>query len=76
MHLHYPTTVLVPDTFLSATDAAFAPSGKRSAVTSLLVEYIEDEFPESQIETVGRKMWNDTGGNKLPLEPNTSRTRY
>jgi DNA mismatch repair protein MSH4 len=65
MHLHYPSTVLVPDTFLSASDAAFAPrSGKRSASTSLLVEYIQEEFPEAQIESVGRKYWNDNGGKR------------
>jgi DNA mismatch repair protein MSH4 len=70
MHLHYPTTVLVPDTFLSAPDAAFAPSGKRSTATSLLVEYIGEEFPESQIEPVSRKYWNDGGGkHALSLFP-------
>lgn len=66
MHLHYPTTVLVPDTSLSATDAAFAPSGKRSSTTSLLVDYIGEEFPESQIEAVARKYWNDGGGKNGP----------
>ncbi|TEB26336.1 hypothetical protein FA13DRAFT_1692416 [Coprinellus micaceus] len=68
MHLHYPTTVLVPDTFLSAPDAAFAPSGKRSTATSLLVEYIGEEFPESQIEPVSRKYWNDGGGLEFILQ--------
>ena len=66
MHLHYPSIVLVPDTFLSASEAAFAPqSGKRSASTSLLVEYIQEEFPEAQIESVGRKYWNDNGGKPV-----------
>ncbi|KAJ3517535.1 hypothetical protein NMY22_g13946 [Coprinellus aureogranulatus] len=68
MHLHYPTTVLVPDTFFSASDAAFAPSGKRSSTTSLLVEYIEEEFPDSQIEPVARKYWNDSGGLEFILQ--------
>lgn len=67
MHLHYPSVVLVPDTFLSASDATFAPSGKRAASTSLLVEYIQEEFPGAQIETVGRKYWNDGGGNTLSI---------
>ncbi|KAJ3537325.1 hypothetical protein NMY22_g5634 [Coprinellus aureogranulatus] len=68
MHLHYPTTVLVPDTFFSASDAAFAPSGKRSSTTSLLVGYIEEEFPDSQIEPVARKYWNDSGGLEFVLQ--------
>ena len=63
MHLHTPCVVLVPDTFLSATDSALAPGGKRSSSTSLLVEYIREEFPGVTIEAVGRKYWNDAGGN-------------
>ena len=69
MHLHYPSVVLVPDTFFTAADAAFVPSGKRSSSTSLLVEYIREEFPDAQIEPVGRKYWNDAGGNELPCCP-------
>ncbi|KAF8170384.1 muts domain V-domain-containing protein [Pholiota molesta] len=68
MHLHRPCLVLIPDTFLSATDAALAPSGKRAASTSLLVEYIREEFPGVQIEPVGRRYWNDSGGLEFVLQ--------
>ncbi|KAH6917711.1 DNA mismatch repair protein MutS [Coprinopsis sp. MPI-PUGE-AT-0042] len=68
MHLHYPSTVLVPDTFLSASDAAFSTSGKRSGSTSLLVEYVLEEFPNAQIEPVGRRYWNDNGGLEFILQ--------
>ncbi|CAK5271911.1 unnamed protein product, partial [Mycena citricolor] len=53
MHLHPPMMVLVPDTFLSATDAA---------PNSLLVEYIYEEFPGVPVEPIGRKYWNEAGG--------------
>ncbi|KAF8639396.1 hypothetical protein AX17_001521 [Amanita inopinata Kibby_2008] len=62
MHLHTPCIVLVPDTFLSASDGAFAPGGKRSSSTSMLVEYVSEEFPGVAVEPVGRKYWNDAGG--------------
>ena len=62
MHLHTPCLILVPDTFLSAPDAALAPSGKRSVSTSLLIEYIGEEFPGVQVESVGRRYWNDSCG--------------
>ncbi|PPQ78808.1 hypothetical protein CVT25_010677 [Psilocybe cyanescens] len=68
MHVHNPCLVLIPDTFLSAADAALAPSGKRSASTSLLVEYIREEFPGIQIESVGRRYWNDAGGLEFVLQ--------
>jgi hypothetical protein len=54
--------VLIPDTCLFASDAALAPSGKRSASTALLVEYITEEFPGVQIDAVERQYWNDAGG--------------
>ncbi|KIM39112.1 hypothetical protein M413DRAFT_419584 [Hebeloma cylindrosporum] len=68
MHIHSPSLVLIPDTFLSASDAALAPSGKRSASTSLLVEYIGEEFPAVQIDAVGRRYWNDAGGLEFVLQ--------
>ncbi|KDR68697.1 hypothetical protein GALMADRAFT_146051 [Galerina marginata CBS 339.88] len=68
MHIHNPCLVLIPDTFLFASDAALAPSGKRSASTSLLVEYIREEFPGTQIEPVGRRYWNDAGGLEFVLQ--------
>ncbi|TFK42146.1 muts domain V-domain-containing protein [Crucibulum laeve] len=68
MHLHMPSLVLVPDTFLSAPDAALAPAGKRASSTSMLVEYIKEEFPEVQLEPVRRRYWNDTGGLEFILQ--------
>ncbi|KAJ7042872.1 muts domain V-domain-containing protein [Mycena alexandri] len=53
MHLHPPVLVLVPDTFLSSSDAS---------PPSLLVEYIYEEFPGVPVEPIGRKYWNETGG--------------
>ncbi|KIJ98256.1 hypothetical protein K443DRAFT_104257 [Laccaria amethystina LaAM-08-1] len=68
MHLHNPCLILVPDTFLSAPDAALVPSGKRSASTSLLIEYIGEEFPGIQVESVGRRYWNDSCGLEFILQ--------
>lgn len=68
MHLHTPCLILVPDTFLSAPDAALAPSGKRSVSTSLLIEYIGEEFPGVQVESVGRRYWNDSCGLEFILQ--------
>ncbi|KAJ3862506.1 muts domain V-domain-containing protein [Lentinula novae-zelandiae] len=65
MHLHKPSLVLVPDTFLSASDTAMAAigsSGKRATSTSLLVEFIREEFPDTQLEPISRKYWNETSG--------------
>lgn len=62
MHLHHPSLILIADTALSATDAALAASGKRSASTSLLVQYIREEFPAVLIEPVARKYWNEQAG--------------
>lgn len=63
MHLHAPCSVLVPDTFLSVADGAFVSGGKRSSSSaSMLVEYIQEEFPGVALEPVGRKYWNDAAG--------------
>ncbi|KIJ21259.1 hypothetical protein PAXINDRAFT_104273 [Paxillus involutus ATCC 200175] len=62
MHIHYPSLVLVPDTFLSATDAALASSGRKPSTTSLLVQFIMEEFPNVSVESVARKYWNDVAG--------------
>lgn len=35
--------------------------------SSLLVEYVREEFPNAVVEAVGRKYWNDTGGRFLYL---------
>ncbi|KAF7373569.1 MutS 4 [Mycena sanguinolenta] len=53
MHLHPPVLILVPDTFLSASDVS--PS-------CMLVEYIYEEFPGIPVEPIGRKYWNEAGG--------------
>ncbi|KAH7910010.1 muts domain V-domain-containing protein [Hygrophoropsis aurantiaca] len=64
LHVHPPSLILVPDTFLSAADAANtgSNSGTRPTFTSLLVQYIMEEFPHVQIEAVARKYWNDSAG--------------
>ncbi|PFH48211.1 hypothetical protein AMATHDRAFT_150385 [Amanita thiersii Skay4041] len=68
MHLHTPCLVLVPDTFLSAADAALVPTKNRSCSTSVLVEYIEEEFSGVGIEPVARKYWNDAGGLEFIMQ--------
>jgi len=55
MHIHYPSLVLVPDTFIS-------PHSSSDAKTSLLIDCIEDEFEGVPIEPVKRKYWNETAG--------------
>ena len=55
MHLHYPSLVLVPDTFLS-------PHLSSDAKASLLINSIEGEFEDVPIEPVKRKYWNETVG--------------
>ncbi|KAL1749149.1 muts domain V-domain-containing protein [Schizophyllum fasciatum] len=62
MHLHRPALVLVPDTFVASADGATTSGGKRVNSTSVLVEAIEEEFPEVPVEAVGRKYWNETSG--------------
>ncbi|KAJ7701550.1 muts domain V-domain-containing protein [Mycena rosella] len=52
MHLHPPVLVLVPDTFISSSGVS----------SSMLVEYIYEEFPGVPVEPIGRKYWNETGG--------------
>lgn len=55
MHIHYPSLVLVPDTFLS-------PHTSSDAKASLLIDSIEGEFEDVPIEPVKRKYWNETVG--------------
>ncbi|KAH7920485.1 hypothetical protein BV22DRAFT_1198859 [Leucogyrophana mollusca] len=62
LHVHPPSLILVPDTFLSATDTTTGSSGKRPSSTSMLVEYIAEEFPHVPIEAVARRYWNDSAG--------------
>lgn len=58
MHIHYPSLVLVPDTFLS-------PHFASDARASLLINSIEDEFEDVPIEPVKRKYWNETVGGSF-----------
>ncbi|KAF4584531.1 MutS protein msh4 [Pleurotus pulmonarius] len=58
MHLHTPSTILLPDTFISGA----GPHGQPAQGASLLVEYIREEFPYVQLEPIGRKFWNEAGG--------------
>ncbi|TFK57730.1 hypothetical protein OE88DRAFT_1671924 [Heliocybe sulcata] len=72
MHIHYPSLILVPDTFLSLADALGNASVKRPTSSSLLVQCMQDEFPDVSIEPVLRKYWNETAGfefiNQLCVE--------
>lgn len=72
MHLHTPCLVLVPDTFLSASDNSAARSGRNPDNTSLLVQCIQEEFPFVPVEPVLRKYWNEDAGDAyivlLPCE--------
>ena len=62
MHIYYPSLVLVPNTFIAATDATLASGGKKPPTTSLLVQLIREEFPNIPVEPVARKYWNDGAG--------------
>ena len=53
MHIHCPSLVLVPDTFISS---------QSDVKTSLLIDCIEGEFEGVSIEPVKRKYWNETAG--------------
>ena len=62
MHLHYPSMILVPDTFLSLSDVSLTSSGKKPQTTSLLVQCIMEEFEGVPVEPVMRKYWSDNAG--------------
>ncbi|KAL5495776.1 MSH4 [Sanghuangporus weigelae] len=62
LHLHYPSVVIVPDTFLSDTDASVNSSTRHAVNASLLVQCIQGEFPHVPIEPVLRKYWNEESG--------------
>lgn len=62
MHLHYPTLILIPDTFLSSKDNIGPSSKNTSTSTSLLVQCLYDEFPGVPVEPVLRKYWNEDAG--------------
>lgn len=55
IHLHSPTIILVPDTFVATdTNAARKPSA--------LIQNLYEEFEDVPFEQVSRKYWNDTAG--------------
>ncbi|OCB89217.1 hypothetical protein A7U60_g3583 [Sanghuangporus baumii] len=62
LHLHCPSVVIVPDTFLSDTDASVNSSTRHAVNASLLVQCIRCEFPHVPIEPVLRKYWNEESG--------------
>ena len=62
MHLHNPTLILIPDTFLSSKDNLGPSSGNTPSSTSLLVQCLNDEFPGVPVEPVLRKYWNEDAG--------------
>ncbi|EJD04505.1 uncharacterized protein FOMMEDRAFT_83663 [Fomitiporia mediterranea MF3/22] len=66
LHLHYPTTVLVPDTFLTNVDSSTTLSSARARQSTssppVLVQCIQEEFPGASIEPVLRKYWNEEYG--------------
>lgn len=69
LHLHYPSLVLVPDTFLSNANTSTPLSAKHPTSTSLLVQCIQEEFLGVPIEPVLRKYWNEeTGRHDLYLQ--------
>ena len=60
MHLHPPSLVLLPDTFLSAAEAS---SKKQNDISStMLIQFIQEEFPGIVLEPVLRRYFNDTCG--------------
>ena len=65
MHLHAPSVVLVPDTFISAADAGLPTSTlgtHQPRTTSLLVQCILEEFEGVPVEPVLRKYWSEGAG--------------
>ncbi|KAI0668609.1 muts domain V-domain-containing protein [Trametes maxima] len=62
MHLHSPSMILVPDTFLAFTDVSLPSGGRKSQTTSMLVQCITEEFDGVPIEPVMRKYWNENAG--------------
>ena len=58
LFLHYPTTILLPDTSLSAAESSngFLHS------QNMLVHGIQENFPGVPLEPLLRKYWNDNAG--------------
>ncbi|KAL4071210.1 muts domain V-domain-containing protein [Scleroderma yunnanense] len=67
MHVHCPSVVLVPETFVSHVRARAAYGSDDTdadavSTGSLLVKFVMEEFPEARVEPVPRKWWNDSTG--------------
>ncbi|KIM51244.1 hypothetical protein SCLCIDRAFT_143691 [Scleroderma citrinum Foug A] len=58
MHVHWPSVVLVPETFVAHAHGA---DGVNTG-SSLLARFVTEEFPEARVEPVPRKWWNDSAG--------------
>lgn len=58
MHVHWPSVVLVPETFVAHAHGADAVN----TGSSLLARFVTEEFPEARVEPVPRKWWNDSAG--------------
>ncbi|KAI3621717.1 hypothetical protein WG66_016688 [Moniliophthora roreri] len=63
-----PSMVLVPDTFLSASDRGYKKRYENST-KSMLVELIQEEFPGVPVEAVPRKYWNEQSGESGSIDP-------
>ncbi|KAH8101458.1 muts domain V-domain-containing protein [Cristinia sonorae] len=59
LHIHSPSLILVPDTFLSVNDVLLASGGKKPTTTPVLVQCILEEFDYLPVEPVLRRYWND-----------------
>jgi DNA mismatch repair protein MSH4 len=62
MHLHSPSLILLPDTSFSRADVPAGALGKGGSSTSMLLQYIREEFPGVPIEPIARRYWNENGG--------------
>lgn len=67
MHLYYPSLILVPDTFLSLSEASLSSGAKRAQTTSLLLQAISEEFESVPVEPVLRKYWSDGAGERIAM---------
>ena len=58
LHVNYPSAIIVLDSSLPSEASA------NDRQTSILVQYIQEEFPDVTLEGVSRKYWNDTAGEQ------------
>ncbi|KAG8914378.1 MutS protein msh4, partial [Tulasnella sp. 408] len=65
IHLHYPSVIIVPDTFNAGggSSSSTAASSNPKKQPSLLLRCLQEEFEDDvAFETVGRKYFNDSAG--------------